>query len=157
MVGGRGIGLSAREEPWTWCRSGGEAGASCSASFRADSVFAVYHRLARRRFVDYGRRTLGVDFRSVDPGPAAPKELIARTSASNDRQLELEANPDKYLGGGYRMVLNWLKVLEHFSFNIRTIGAILEFGCGAARLIRHFRCMDGVQLVGTDLNPDMIE
>ncbi len=55
------------------------------------------------------------------------------------------------------MVLNWLRVLEHFSFNIRTVGSILEFGCGTARLIRHFRCMDGVKLVGTDLNPDMIE
>jgi SAM-dependent methyltransferase len=120
-------------------------------------IFATYHRLARRRFVDYGRQRLGVDFRAVDPGPAAPRELIAMTSASDDRQLALESNPDKYFGGGYRMVLNWLRVLEHFSFNIRTVGAILEFGCGTARLIRHFRCMDGVRLVGTDLNPDMIE
>jgi SAM-dependent methyltransferase len=122
-----------------------------------DAVFRIYHRLARRRFIDYGRRTLGVDFSDVDPGPAAPRELIAKTSASDDRQLDLESNPDKYFGGGYRMVLNWLRVLEHFSFNIRAAGAILEFGCGTARLIRHFRCMDGVRLVGTDLNPEMIE
>ena len=122
-----------------------------------EPVFATYHRLARRRFLDYGRRKLGVDFRYVAPGAAPPRELVAKTSASNEKQLKLESNPDKYFGGGYRMVLNWLRVLEHISFNIRTVGAVLELGCGTARLIRHFRCLDGVRLVGTDLNPEMIE
>ena len=123
----------------------------------AEPVFAAYHRLARRRFLDYGRRKLGVDFRYVAPGAAPPRALVAKTSARDDRQLQLESNPDKYFGGGYRMVLNWLRVLEHISFNIRTVGAVLELGCGTARLIRHFRCLDGVRLVGTDLNPEMIE
>jgi len=123
----------------------------------AEPVFAAYHRLARRRFLDYSQRKLGVDFRQVAPGAAPPRELVAKTSASDERQLQLESNPDKYFGGGYRMVLNWLRLLEHISFNIRTIGAVLELGCGTARLIRHFRCMDGVRLVGTDLNPEMIE
>ena len=122
-----------------------------------EPVFATYHRLARRRFLDYGQRKLGVDFRYVAPGASPPRELVAKTSASNEKQLQLESNPDKYFGGGYRMVLNWLRVLEHISFNIRTVGAVLELGCGTARLIRHFRCLDGVRLVGTDLNPEMIE
>jgi SAM-dependent methyltransferase len=122
-----------------------------------EPVFAAYHRLARRRFLDYGQRALGVDFKNVAPGAAPPRALIAQTSASNERQLQLESNPDKYFGGGYRIVLNWLRVLEHVAFNIRTIGAVLELGCGTARLIRHFRCLDGVRLVGTDLNPGMIE
>ncbi len=123
----------------------------------AEPVFALYHRVERRRFLDYGRRKLGVDFRPVAPGAPPPRELIAKTSASNERQLQLESNPDKYFGGGYRMVLNWLRLLEHISFNVRTVGAVLELGCGTARLIRHFRCLDGVRLVGTDLNPEMIE
>jgi SAM-dependent methyltransferase len=122
-----------------------------------ESVFATYHRLARRRFVEYGQRRLGVDFRQVAPGAPPPAALIAQTSAASEKQALLEANPDKYFGGGYRMVLNWLRVLEHFSFNIRTVGAVLEFGCGTARMLRHFRCIDGVRLVGTDLNPDMID
>jgi SAM-dependent methyltransferase len=122
-----------------------------------EPVFAAYHRLARRRFLDYSQRKLGVDFKEVAPGASPPRALVAKTSASNERQLQLESNPDKYFGGGYRMVLNWLRMLEHISFNIRTVGAVLELGCGTARLIRHFRCMDGVRLVGTDLNPEMIE
>ncbi len=50
-----------------------------------------------------------------------------------------------------------LQILEHFSINPRTIGSIFELGCGTARLLRHFRCIDGVRLVGSDVNPEMIE
>jgi SAM-dependent methyltransferase len=120
-------------------------------------VFAIYHRLARRRFVNYARRRLRVDFQQVAAGAVPPAALIAKTSASDEQQLQLEVNPDKYFGGGYRMVLNWLNVLEHVSFNIRTTGSVLDFGCGTARLIRHLRCLDGVHLVGSDLNTEMIE
>jgi hypothetical protein len=95
-----------------------------------EPVFATYHRPARRRFIDYARRRLGVDFKEVAAGAAPPAALIAKTSASNERQLLLEPNQDEYFGGGYRMLLNWLKVLEHVSFNIRTIGSVLGFGCG---------------------------
>jgi hypothetical protein len=111
----------------------------------------------RGRFVEYGQRKLGVDFRDIAPGAPPPKALIARTSAGSEKQLLLEANLDKYFGDGYRMMLNWFRVLEHFSFNIRTVAAVLEFGCGAARMLRHFRCIDGLRLVGTDLTPEMID
>src|SRR5262249_23881093 len=95
-----------------------------------ERVFEAFHWLAPRRFLHYAQRRLGVDFHFVPPGAAPPAALIAKTSAQDQLMLQRESNSDKYFGGGYRIVLNWLQTLEQISFNVRTIGAVFEFGCG---------------------------
>jgi SAM-dependent methyltransferase len=111
----------------------------------------------RRRFDARMTRTLGDHYVKVDPGRAPPRKLVQFTSAMDQKALDRESNPDRYFLGGYRRLVDWLTVLEHFSFNLRTAEAILEFGCGTARLLRHLRGFDGVRLVGTDANPKVVE
>ena len=92
----------------------------------------------------------------VDPGPAGPTEIIMKTAVLNEAEAPLQLNPDNYFEYAYDQMRNWLQLLERHSFNIRTASAILELGCGSARLIRHLRCIDGIRLVGADVNPENV-
>lgn len=109
------------------------------------------------KFGRYMKRKLGGFYNHVDPCPVAPAKLISRTSLLTEKDLSLRADPDFHLFNGYAQMLSWIKVLENHGFDIRTAGSIMEFGCGSARLIRHLRCIDGINLVGTDLDGDTIE
>ncbi|WP_019508439.1 trans-aconitate 2-methyltransferase [Pleurocapsa sp. PCC 7319] len=121
------------------------------------TVYRLKRQIEQNRFERYAKEKLELNFRLVSPGPVPPKELIAKTAALNEQELARQSNSDVYFETGYYSVLRLLKILEHFSINPRTIGSIFELGCGTARLLRHFRCMDGVKLVGSDVNPEMIE
>jgi SAM-dependent methyltransferase len=110
----------------------------------------------RISFERYMRARLGHFFVSVDPGPVATRELVLRQAILREDEIEKKTDPDYYFLSGYYQVLDWLKRLERYNFNLRTVSAILDFGCGSARLIRHLRCIDGIRLVGTDANPETI-
>ncbi|MDJ0569667.1 MAG: class I SAM-dependent methyltransferase [Pleurocapsa sp. MO_192.B19] len=121
------------------------------------TVYHIKRLIEENRFEQYVKTKLSANFRSVPCGPVPPKELIAKTAALDEQELEKQSNGDVYFETGYYSVLRLLQILEHFSINPRTIGSIFELGCGTARLLRHFRCIDGVRLVGSDVNPEMIE
>lgn len=121
------------------------------------TVYRLKRQIKQSRFERYVKEKLELNFRLVAPGPVPPKELIAKTAALDEKELKKQSNDDIYFETGYYSVLRFLKILEHFSINPRTIGSIFELGCGTARLLRHFRCIDGVKLVGSDVNPEMIE
>ena len=121
------------------------------------TVYSIKRQIEESRFRKYAKQKLELNYREVEPGAIPPKELIAKTAALNKAELEKQSNADVYLETGYYSVLRLFKILEHFSINLRTLGAIFEFGCGTARLLRHFRCIEGVRLVGSDVNPEMIE
>ena len=121
------------------------------------TVYSIKRQLQENSFQQYTKEKLGQNYRSVDPGSIPPKELVAKTAALSEEELDKQSNKDIYLETGYYEVLRVFKILEHFAINPRTIGSIYELGCGTARLLRHFRCIDGVRLVGSDVNPEMIE
>ena len=121
------------------------------------SVYRLKRQLEQNRFEQYVKQKLELNYRAVAPGAVPSRELIAKTAALNEQELEKQSNADVYFETGYYSVLRLFKILEHFSINPRTIGSIFELGCGTARLLRHFRCIDGVRLVGSDVNPEMIE
>ena len=121
------------------------------------TVYSIKRQLQENSFQQYTKEKLGQNYRSVDPGAIPPKELIAKTAALNEEELDKQSNRDIYLETGYYEVLRVFKILEHFAINPRTIGSIYELGCGTARLLRHFRCIDGVRLVGSDVNLEMVE
>lgn len=114
------------------------------------------HRLFRWLFYRHMRKSLGAFFRVIDPGPSQPKEVSLKTYALDMADLEPKLNPNNYFARTYNQLNGFLRVLERHSFNLRTIGAIFELGCGGARLLRHFRCMEGVRLVGSDLDAENI-
>lgn len=118
---------------------------------------AHFHLKAKQRFEEYMRSQVGGFMVEVDPGPVGDKEIILRTAVLAEQQIAKKTNPDHYFGSGYSEMYTWLKRLERHGFNLRTARAIMEFGCGSARLIRHLRCIDELRLVGTDVMPAFIE
>jgi SAM-dependent methyltransferase len=54
-------------------------------------------------------------------------------------------------------ILQMLDAIEQNGGNIRTMSAVLDFGCGTGRLIRHFRSIGGLMLAGCDLNLQMVD
>ncbi|PSB11322.1 hypothetical protein C7B62_05875 [Pleurocapsa sp. CCALA 161] len=121
------------------------------------TIYSIKRQREEKRFQKYTQEKLELNYRLVDSGFAPPKELIAKTAAFNEQELDRQSNNDVYFETGYWEILRLFQILEHFSINPRTIGSIYELGCGTARLLRHFRCIEGVRLVGSDVNPEMIE
>lgn len=121
------------------------------------TVYRLKRQLEQSRFQRYIRNKLDGVYRISAPGAVPPQELIAKTTALDEEELEKKSNPDVYWQTGYYEVLRILKILEHLRINFRTLGSIYELGCGTARLLRHFRCIEGVRLVGSDVNPEMVE
>src|SRR3990167_3534105 len=112
---------------------------------------------SRQRFESYMKNRLGNFYVHVESGPVGKEELIMRTSLMDEKDIPKKTDPNVYLSSGRGQMLLWMTVLERSGFNIRTAGAIMELGCGTARLIRHLRCIDGIRLVGTDAQPELIE
>ena len=121
------------------------------------TVYRLKRQNLENQFHNYVRQKLELNYRAVDPGSIPPKELIAQTAALNEEELARQCNSDVYLETGYFEVHRIFQILDHFGINPRTIGSVYELGCGTARLLRHFRCIEGVRLVGSDVNPEMVE
>jgi hypothetical protein len=119
--------------------------------------YASRHRKVKANFQEYMQRHLGNFFVDVDPGPFGDPEIILRTSMMREEDVATKTTPDYYFQSGYATLLSWMKHLERHSFNLHTVRAIMELGCGSARLIRHWRCIDGIRLVGSDVKPEFIE
>ncbi|HWR26612.1 MAG TPA: class I SAM-dependent methyltransferase, partial [candidate division Zixibacteria bacterium] len=119
--------------------------------------YAISHTIARWNFERYMRGKLGHFYLQVDHGPAGKKELIMKTAILNESDVRTKTDANFYFNSGYEQMLSWLQILERHGFNVRTASAIMELGCGSARLIRHLRCIDGINLVGSDLSSEMVE
>jgi SAM-dependent methyltransferase len=117
----------------------------------------LQHQFRRARLHRYLRRRLGRRFRVVEPGPPAPPELVAQTSVLHEGDIPSAAETDRYFAGGYLGALMYLQTVEEFGFDIRTARALLDFGCGAAKNTRLLRGIEGVRVVGTDVNAAQIE
>jgi SAM-dependent methyltransferase len=48
-------------------------------------------------------------------------------------------------------------MVEKYGAYATAMRSVLEFGCGGARVLRHFRNIEGFRLAGTDANPTAIE
>lgn len=123
----------------------------------ASTKYYLRYRLTQALFNRYAKKKLDPYFKLIKPGITAPRELEIKTSLLDEPKPEWQPNPYLYLYGGYKTVLYWLALLEHYSVNLKSIKAILDFGCGSGRLLRHFRCFEQARLVGTDVNPECIQ
>jgi SAM-dependent methyltransferase len=123
----------------------------------ANTKYYLQYQITKTLFNRYVKKKLGQYFHPIQPGTTAPRRLEIKTSLLDEPAPDWQPNPYLYLYSGYKTLLYWLAVLEHYYVNLRSLGAILEFGCGTGRLLRHFRCFDRVRLVGTDVNLECIE
>jgi len=78
------------------------------------------------------------------------------TRALDRETFEAEYPNSQFFYESYRQVLHFFEILMSHGFNLRTCGSILDFGCGSARILRLYRYLSGVRLVGTDANPECI-
>jgi SAM-dependent methyltransferase len=115
------------------------------------------HLFRRFRLHRYLRRTVGARFEPVDPGPAAPPELVAQTSLLHEQEIAEKADRDGYFAGGYLGAMMYLETVERFGFDLSTARRVLDFGCGAGKNIRLLRGIQGLRVAGTDVNAAQIE
>jgi SAM-dependent methyltransferase len=115
------------------------------------------HVQSKKRYARYMRQKLGHFMAELDQGPIGDEEIILRTAVLNEGEVAARVDPNFYFWTGYSQMLSWLQQLDRFSFNLRSVQAIMELGCGSARLIRHLRCIDGIRLIGTDVKPEFVD
>ena len=81
--------------------------------------------------------------------PLPPPEMIRLVAG-------IENTAVFYWGGV--LGARWIKgILAKNGLDINQFGAILDFGCGCGRVMRHWESLTGPQLFGTDYNPYLIE
>jgi SAM-dependent methyltransferase len=92
-----------------------------------------------------------------DPGPLPPAALISTEALTHKAELETAVMPARYFGSGCRDAWVMLSMLQCCRADVTSFRSMLDFGCGSARVLRHFRNVRGLHLVGTDANPKIIE
>jgi SAM-dependent methyltransferase len=115
------------------------------------------YKYKKAMYFSYLKRKFGSRFRPQDPGPIAPPELIETEALMWADDLKIRRKPEWYFGSGYREAWTVLTTVEQYGAPLGAIKSILEFGCGSGRVIRHFRCVEGLRLAGTDANSRPIE
>ena len=63
----------------------------------------------------------------------------------------------RFLEGGKRVAEVIASTLERNGVDPRSFSAILDFGVGCGRVLRHWNDLDGVEIHGTDYNRRLIE
>lgn len=93
----------------------------------------------------------------VEQGPPQSPEVALSTSVMTQKGLEGAVDPDLYFAGAYKTMHRFLRELELVGFELGSVRAILDFGCGSAKFARILRCMPGVRIIGADKNIRCIE
>ena len=114
---------------------------------------------AKKRYLEYLTEHLSPDWVNldIDDGPMISDRLRLLTGSLDEKSYRAEYPDGQFFYESYRRGYHIFKMLERQNFNFRTCGSILDFGCGSARMLRLYRYMDGVRLVGSDANPECIE
>jgi SAM-dependent methyltransferase len=104
------------------------------------------HRLSLR----FRERAAGLPIRASNRGlPLPPSRLIYLVGGSNDLAW--------FLAAGGQAAASIRDVLARNSIDINGLGAILDFGCGAGRVLRHWHDLPSTHVCGTDYNPRLVE
>jgi SAM-dependent methyltransferase len=108
-------------------------------------------------FSRYLKKVAGARYKTLDLGPMPPPELITAEVLIYEDDLKIEGKPASYFGSGFRDAWIILTTFDTYSFDLRSVQSVLEFGRGTGRVLRHFRNIRDLRLTGTDANPKPIE
>ncbi len=101
------------------------------------------HRLSLR----FRERLASMPIRAGHQGlPLPPSRLIHLTGGSNDLAW--------FLSAGATAADCIREVLASNGIALERLGSILDFGCGAGRVLRHWECLRTTRVCGSDYNPD---
>ena len=111
----------------------------------ADRAAGKVHRLSLR----FRERMAGLPIRAAHRGlPLPPSRLIYLVGGSNDLAW--------FLGAGATAAACIREVLSANGIAIDRLGAILDFGCGAGRVLRHWHDLPSTRVCGSDYNPRLV-
>jgi len=104
---------------------------------------------ARRISRRLGERVASVPIRVANRGlPLPPSRLIYLVAGSNDLGW--------FLGSGARAAASIREAMGRNGVDVEALGAVLDFGCGAGRTLRHWHGLARTKVCGTDYNPALV-
>jgi len=104
---------------------------------------------ARRLSLRFRERVTNVPIRVANRGlPLPPSRLIYLVAGTNDLNW--------FLNSGAQAAASIRETLDRNGHDINRMGAILDFGCGAGRTLRHWRDLSGPSVCGSDYNPRLV-
>jgi trans-aconitate methyltransferase len=83
-----------------------------------------------------------------DGFPLPPPEMVGVVSG--------QTRPDTFYEGGAADAKRIMDVLEGSGVDLEALDAVLDFGCGCGRMIRHWRTVTSGRLHGSDYNPYLV-
>lgn len=96
------------------------------------------------------RQNARIRRKGADDGlPIPPPELLYFVADSYDVRW--------FLHGGKLATECIREVLGRNEISMESFEKILDFGCGCGRVIRHWRDLKGIEISGTDCNPEIVE
>ncbi len=111
----------------------------------AQKAVAKIQRLSLR----YRERLANVPIRAAHRGlPAPPSRLIHLVGGSNDLAW--------FLGSGAIAADCIREVLASNEISLDGLGSILDFGCGAGRVLRQWHDLTTTRVCGSDYNPELV-
>lgn len=125
--------------------------------YRWSKILKHEFKKAQRRFYRHLTHELGMVVTPVELGPPMSEQIAKVTAGFTADDSRRNAEYYRYFSLAFGMMLQFLRALERVGFNFRTVGSVLDFGCGSARFLRLLLCVDGLRLVGSDVNPDCVE
>ena len=106
-------------------------------------AYQAYERTVAAKSADTQGRS------AADGLPLPPSELVVLVAGS--------PNVDWFLRFGQSMFEILLESLQKEGVAVEKLSAVLDFGCGCGRILRHWRTVQGPQLYGADCNTRLIE
>ena len=116
----------------------------------------VGYHYKKQAYVRYAKRKFARRVKKLAEGPMAPAELIETEALMQRDDLRMRSTRAWYFGSGYLEAREVLSAAENNGFDLSRLGSLLEFGCGSARVLRHFRAISGLEISGADANPKAI-
>lgn len=97
------------------------------------------------------QREAGQRYRDMPMGPTGPKEIVSKTALMNREEIQIKSLRNVYLASGCATMTEFVQAACSAGLRLADAQAAFELGTGSARLIRHLRALEGLQLVGSDL------
>ncbi len=90
--------------------------------------------------------------------PLPPPHLIRITAGGHRQALgDLTDLYRNFWRTGVQGFTGIRETLERHGYDIAQLGAVLDFGCGSGRVLRHWHDQNGTRLHGSDYNPLLVD